>query len=303
MVNTHTAVGSYELAPSGGAATDYTFKYVSGTLTINQSTATLSLSDSQVVIYSGVAAVYPASGIHNSGDGTVYSWQYSLNGTIWTSGMPVNCGTYQIKAGCAATPGYKAADSATVSFNITKALITASYAGENVLLGQPPVLEVTLAGFVNGETPTTAAGFIRPQLSNSETAIGIYTLTPAGGAADNYNFVYIPGMLQIMSRKADIFIADGQSAVYNGQAAVYPPGLISNTGGSTAYLWQYSSDSGTNWNSGMPVNVGRYIIRASTGASGSYDPSVSAAVVFSIIPATLTVSYGGESIAWARPRR
>jgi hypothetical protein len=38
---------------------------------------------------------------------------------------------------------------------------------------------------------------VAPTVSNSHTAVGTYTLTPAGGAADNYEFSYVSGTLTI----------------------------------------------------------------------------------------------------------
>ena len=189
--------GTHSLTPSGGVASDYAFIYHAGTLTVNQAQPTLSLTDAQSVIYSGAAAVYPAGKISNSGDGTSYTWQYSVNGTTWNSGMPSGIGSYQVKATCAATTNYKAASAAAVGFSIVKAELTATYAGETVGYGQTPALTVTVTGFTGSDTAGNAAGYAAPTISNSNTAIGSYNLTPAGGAAANYSFVYVSGTLNI----------------------------------------------------------------------------------------------------------
>lgn len=54
-----------------------------------------------------------------------------------------------------------------------------------------------MAGFVNGETALTAAGYAASVLTNSNTAIGAYTLAPAGGSAANCSFTYVEGTLTI----------------------------------------------------------------------------------------------------------
>ena len=134
VANSHTDTGSYNLSPSNGAATNYSFKYVAGTLLIEQAQPSLTLTAGLSVAYTGLAALYPADKISNNGDGTSYTWQYSANGRDWNDGMPTHAGTYQVKATCAATTNYKTSASAAVSFTISKVELTASYAGESIFL-------------------------------------------------------------------------------------------------------------------------------------------------------------------------
>lgn len=88
-------------------------------------------------------------------------------------------------------------DPVIVSWNITKKLLTATYHGENVKPGATPLLKVEVTGFVGGDTPQTAAGYVSPFISDKDlpTDMGKYTLTPIGGAADNYEFEYKSGTL------------------------------------------------------------------------------------------------------------
>ena len=88
-------------------------------------------------------------------------------------------------------------DPAVVSWTIAKKLLTATYHGENVKPDATPLLKVDVTGFVGGETPQTAAGYVSPFISDKDlpTDMGKYTLTPIGGAADNYEFEYKSGTL------------------------------------------------------------------------------------------------------------
>lgn len=88
-------------------------------------------------------------------------------------------------------------DPVVVSWNIGKKLLTATYHGENVKPGATPLLKVEVTGFVGGDTPQTAAGYVSPFISDKDlpTDMGKYTLTPIGGAADNYEFEYVGGTL------------------------------------------------------------------------------------------------------------
>lgn len=85
----------------------------------------------------------------------------------------------------------------TVTWSIAKATLTATYSGETVVFGTAPELTVNVTGFVGNETASTADGYVAPTVSNSNTAVGTYSLTPAGGAADNYEFSYVAGTLTI----------------------------------------------------------------------------------------------------------
>ena len=63
-----------------------------------------------------------------------------------------------------------------------------------------PELTVTVTGFKNGETASTAAGYVAPTASTTVTAttsVGGYTISVSGGSADNYTFAYAGGILEI----------------------------------------------------------------------------------------------------------
>ena len=88
----------------------------------------------------------------------------------------------------------------SVTVKITPAVLTATYVSEAVRYGAAPALKVDVTGFVNGETAETAADYVAPTVANSNTAVGEYTLTPAGGSAKNYTFNYVSGTLTILRR-------------------------------------------------------------------------------------------------------
>ena len=85
------------------------------------------------------------------------------------------------------------------TWTIEKAILKAEYISERVLIGNSPHLKVVVTGFVGGESEDTAAGYKAPYVlsTNLPTETGYYTLTPMGGAADNYEFEYVSGTLHI----------------------------------------------------------------------------------------------------------
>ncbi|MPM79855.1 hypothetical protein SDC9_126897 [bioreactor metagenome] len=88
-------------------------------------------------------------------------------------------------------------DNKTITWTMAKATLTAVYTGETIEFGTSPDLNVTVTGFVGGETELTADGYTAPTIGSADTAVGTYTLTPSGGAADNYDFTYTAGTLTI----------------------------------------------------------------------------------------------------------
>ena len=82
------------------------------------------------------------------------------------------------------------------TFQITKANLVVIYKGETISYGETPSLKLDTFGFVGGESASTL-GVQLPTLTNTNTAPGSYTLTPAGGSATNYEIVCVPGTLVI----------------------------------------------------------------------------------------------------------
>lgn len=85
----------------------------------------------------------------------------------------------------------------TFKWQITPATLTVTYKGESVAAGETPKLNVSVKGFVNGETADKLEGYEAPTITAPTTLEkGKYDLTPAGGnATKNYKFEYVGGPL------------------------------------------------------------------------------------------------------------
>ena len=121
---------------------------------------------------------------------------YTLSGASAT-----DAGAYTakatLKAGFVWADG--SADAVEIPWSIARATLTATYAGETVSAGTAPKLRVDVAGFVGGEAAASAAGYVAPTVSVPAAleAGKSYDLVPAGGQADNYDFVYVGGKLVV----------------------------------------------------------------------------------------------------------
>ncbi len=120
--------------------------------------------------------------------------------------------------------GGKEADT-TCSFAVNKATLTATYMGGDLYYHEKiTASSVKVTGFVKHkgvlETPETAAGYQAPEVVEDGIATETSELTPSGGKADNYKFVYKSGLLLVERRYATTG-KDGQYVI---------DGTVSNSG-------------------------------------------------------------------------
>ena len=168
----------------------------------------------------------------------------SGDGYTLTGATAKDAGTYTatatLKDGYVWSDGSK--DAKTVTYTIAKAKLTATYAGETVVEGTTPAYAVNVTGFVNGETVLTAEGFKAPSVSavaSGKLVAGeSFELTPAGGAAKNYSYIYVAGTLKVVEPADTDAIAPG---TYQITANLYVPGELNTVLGKNAYLTNAST--------------------------------------------------------------
>ena len=84
-----------------------------------------------------------------------------------------------------------------VEWEISKAVLTAVYVGETIFEGSSPAYEVSVTGFVGGESASTASGYNAPTIVNDNLSVGSRLLAPSGGSARDYVFEYVSGTLTV----------------------------------------------------------------------------------------------------------
>lgn len=113
-----------------------------------------------------------------------------------------NAGTATVKVSFIGN--YRGTASQTVEFTIKKATLTVAFVDEKIMLGEKPALDFTVKGFVNGETPRTAAGYIAPEVTLTvPKRVGKFILYAEGGKAKNYTFDYIKGYVTVVENRND----------------------------------------------------------------------------------------------------
>ena len=185
----------------------------------------------------GTSVEFPAANIGLVYNGKTQTGVAASKAYKLTGATAKDAGTYTATA--TLNEGYEWADGTTaprsVTYTIAKAKLTATYAGETVVEGAEPGYAVDVTGFVNGETVLTAAGFKAPSVvkvaSGRLVAGKSFTLTPAGGEADNYTYIYVAGTLKVTEPAGTI--APG---TYQITANLYVPGELNTVLGKNAYL-------------------------------------------------------------------
>ncbi len=185
--------GSYPITASGAAGSNYTIRYVNGTLTVTaKRLPTLTWTTPARVTYGtalgslqlNAAANVPGALTYNPPLGTVLS--AGLGRPLAVTFAPADTATYD-------------GVSATVKIDVAPAPLTISAAAQTKPYGAPlPALTAAYSGFVNGED--AASLDTPPVLSTTATAaspVGLYPITVQGAADANYSLTVVPGSLTV----------------------------------------------------------------------------------------------------------
>ena len=194
-------VGGYPITCTQGSlsATNYTFTFVAGTLTINPALLTVT-ADNKIKTYGSPnpALTYTISGFVNGDTIAVVSGTASCSTTA-TTGSPV--GNYPI----ACMQGSLSAANYTFTFvagtlTVNPALLTVTADNKVKIYGSPnPALTYVITGFVNGDTIAVVSGTASCSTVPAGSPVGTYPITCTQGtlAATNYTFTFVAGTLTI----------------------------------------------------------------------------------------------------------
>jgi hypothetical protein len=243
---------------SGAAATNYTFKYVGGTVTVNKANATINVTPYSVT-YDGNArtATATATGVKSED----LSGSLNLSGTTHT-----NAGTYSSDAWTFTdTTGNYISTNGSVSDNIAKA---------NATINVTPY-SVTYDG--NAHTATGSVTGVKGE-SLSGLDLSGTTHTNAGTYTDSWTFTDVTGNYTNASKSVSDNIgkatpqvtAIGGAFIYNAAAE---PGSCSVMPNTLTVTPGYSTGSGA------PINAGSYTLTCSVAATANYDANSANAAI------------------------
>ena len=205
-------------AATGGTftASNYTITYNPGTLTVNAAPLTIT-ADDQSKTYGAALALgttaFTSAGLVNAE--TIGTVSLNSSGAINTA----NAGIYSVVAS-AGTGGTFTASNYIITYvdgilTVTKAVLTVTADDQTKLYGAiNPALTVSYSGFAgadNAASLTTQPTATTTAVTNSP--VGSYPITAAGGVSANYTFTYVAGTLTVTKAVLTV-TADNQTKVY-----------------------------------------------------------------------------------------
>ncbi|MFN7929667.1 MAG: MBG domain-containing protein, partial [Blastocatellia bacterium] len=280
--NASSAVGNYPITASGFTSANYAITYVTGTLTINQATLTVT-ADNKSRSYGAANPDFTVTyaGFVNN------ETQSALGGTLQVSSnanASSAVGTYPITASGLTSANY-AITFVNGTLTVNKAMLTVTADNKARTYGATnPDFTATITGFANGENNTALSG--SAALSTTATAtsnVGTYTITTAAGtlAATNYDFTFSNGTLTV-NKAALTVVADNKARTYgaaNPTLTATLSGFVNNETASVVTGAATLSTTAT-----QTSNAGTYAITVATGtlAATNYN--------FTLSDGTLTIN-------------
>jgi gliding motility-associated-like protein len=282
--NISSNVGNYPITISGGVDNNYAFNYVQGTLSINKILLTVK-ADNKNRPYGAVnpALTFSYSGFVN-GEGAAH---LNVAPTATTTATVASgAGSYPISVSGGSDNNYDFTYTQG-QLTIDKIILTATAQNQTRFYGYAnPTLTFTYTGFVNGENATVLdTKPVSSTIAVTSSAPGTYPIIISGGADNNYDFNYLPGVLTI--NKVTLTVkADDQNRTYgspNPVLSISYTGFVNEENVSVLNTAPTASASVT-----QAHGAGTYPISVSGGIDDYYNFSYVPGV-FTVTKASLTV--------------
>jgi trimeric autotransporter adhesin len=213
-----SVAGVYPITLTGGSASDYTLTLVEGTLTIDKAVLTVT-ADNKNREYgsSNPDLTLSYSGFVNGDNESALSLKPAL---ATAANMVSGVGTYSI------IPSGGSADNYSFTYvngtlTVTKKMLTVTAENKTRLVNQSdPVFTMTYTGFAGNEGISSITTLpVASTTAVLSSPAGLYPIIPGGGTADNYDFTYINGSLQISTMAGDA----------NGDGKITPPEIAGDS--------------------------------------------------------------------------
>jgi len=269
-------VGSYPITVTGAVDANYTINYVSGALTVDQATLTITANTlSKPYGSPNPILTVGYSGFVNGDNSASLTTPPSINTAAGTS-SPV--GSYTITASGAVDANY-AINYIPGTLIISQAALFITANDQTMTAGSVlPALTVSYSGFVNGDTPTqlTTAPIVTTT-ATSGSPVGNYPITASGAVDANYTIAYSPGVLTITG----VSLTFGPIPPQSYGTSDFDPGA---TGGSSITYTSGNPAVATIVSNKIHiVGVGTSVITATAGSS-------SVQQTLTVTPAALTIT-------------
>ncbi len=293
IATTGSAAGTYPITISAGtlAATNYTFTFVNGTLTVTGGAGqTITLAPLPNVMY-GVA---PITLTATASSGLAVSYTATGPATVSGSTLTISgAGSVTVTASQAGNANFAAAAPVPQTFTVATAVLTVTANNQSRLSGQPnPTLTYAITGFVNGDTQSVVSG--TPTLSTTATtgsAAGTYPITISAGtlAATNYTFTFVNGTLTVTGGAAQTITFGPLPNVTYGVAPI----TLTATASSGLVVSYAATGPATVSGSTLTITgAGSVTVTASQAGNASFEAATPVPQTFTVTPEAQTITFG-----------
>jgi len=208
-------VGEYLISVSGGIATNYTFSYLSGALSVKPAPLMLSADDKDRSYgEDNPALTFSASGFVNGEDLSDLDSLPELS----TAAIPESdAGDYAINIKGGSAQNYTISRT-PASLRVGKGSLTVSAEDVSRTYGDlNPVFSLSYSGFALGDGSEDLETIpIVNTVAVAGSPVGTYSLSVSGGEDENYEFVYKDGSLSVLA--AELLLAADEKARAFGEA-------------------------------------------------------------------------------------
>ena len=313
-----SAAGSAQTTSCSGAAstTNYTVTYVAGTMTVNQATPTVSISN------------LPASGTYGGsftptytvtpGDAGATSVTSNSTAICTVTGSTVNyvgIGTCSLTAHVAATTNYTAASGTAQTFTIGKAALTITANNMSMTYGTtPPAVTYTPTGLQGADTVASIGLTVTCTTSaTNASAAGSAQTTSCSGAASttHYTVSYVAGTMTVNQATQTVNITSTAPTAKTYSGSNSQTYTVTDTGGASGNPVVLTIDATST--SGCTIagstvsygsGAGTCIVDANQAGNTNYSAAAQVQQTFTIGKAALTITANNMSMTYGTtPRR
>lgn len=292
-------VGVYTITPSGGSSSNYTFSYISGTLTVGKSLLTITANPASSIygapLVAGSSLTVSYSGfVNGDGPGSMTTQPIITN----TAFAGASAGSYLLIPSGAVNPNYTIVY-VSANYTIKPANLTVTADNKSMPLGGPlPGLTISYTGFVNGDNSSSLTTQpIATTVATAASPAGTYAIIPSGGSSSNYTFNYVNGTLAV----AKVFL----TITANPASSIYGASLVPGSSLTVSYSGFVNGD-GPGSMTVPPIVTNTANAGAPAGSytlipSGAVNPNYAIIYVngnYTISPAILNVSAVDQTMTY-----
>ncbi len=291
---TESEVGSYEIVPSGAAAENYEIEYRAGHLTIDPLTGSLTIAAIDTTVYGAEPIALPAVSSPNADGAYTYAIADETVATIADGKINIlAAGETWLKVSQQGSGNYgDVADS--VALVVKKARLAVSVADTvRLYKTENPAFVIRYKGFVGNDGTHSLSELPQAQTTAVvDSDPGEYPITLSGGAADNYELVYVEGAKLIVDKLTPLIDTTPIQVVYGSEPVALtsnnPDGVLRCTPADTTVA---------RFADGQVVikNAGKTVLAVSQDESTYYHASDTVEVELQVDKAMLTVAVADTS--------